>query len=99
MSKPRMIWWSYVRAMVRQYPKRKGSAKTATEQRERDAVSRAIEEFLNAPDKLQLIKLVYWDRTLTLDGAAKACFISYATARRWNSEFLYTVAKHYGLTS
>lgn len=97
MSKPRYPWWSYVKAMVRQYPKLKASAKTVTEQRERDAVAQAIEELAKRPDKLRLISLVFWEGGLTLAGAASACFISYDTARIWHRDFLYSVARHYGL--
>ncbi len=97
MSKPRERWWSYVKAMVRHYPKLKVSAKTVTEQRERDAVAQAIEDLSKRPDKLRLLSLVFFGKNVTLDGAAQACFISYDTARMWHRDFLYSVARHYGL--
>lgn len=97
MSKPRYPWWSYVKSMARRYPKLKLSPETVNEQRERDAVAQAIEDLSKRPDKLRLLSLVFWGKNVTLDGAAQACFISYDTARAWHKEFLYSVARHYGL--
>lgn len=97
MSKPRYPWWSYVKSMARRYPKLKRSAGTINEQRERDAVARAVEDLSAHPERLRLISLVFWEGGLTLAGAASACFISYDTAALWHRDFLYSVARHYGL--
>ena len=88
-----------------------GSASRATEliavrelpsnkQREYEAVKRAIAatERMNASrDRLKIIKLVFWDRSHTLDGAARMIPCSYRTARRYHSEFIMAVASFYGL--
>jgi hypothetical protein len=71
-----------------------------TEQREYDAVRRAIEITERQPDgrcRLELIRLVYWRGTHTLRGAAAEIPVSDRTARRWHGRFVRTVAACYGL--
>lgn len=51
----------------------------------------------NGDIRLQLIRMMYWDRSHTMGGAATALHISYRTARRWHSQFIYLVAENYGL--
>lgn len=70
--------------------------------RELDAVRKAIEETLalsTGKERLRMVRLVFWDKTHTLEGAAQKCNISYVTARRWNREFINYVARAFGLTS
>ena len=94
MSKPRYPWWSYVKSMVRRY---RQPAKTRNEERERDAVRRAVADFSDHPDRLRLISLVFWEQSFNLSGAAQACHVSYDTARLWSAQFLRCVAKHFGV--
>lgn len=71
-----------------------------TKQREYEAVRRAIEEtkqYCNGADRLKVIKLVLWDRSHTLPGAALAVRCSYEQARTYHREFIYRVAEQYGL--
>ena len=71
-----------------------------TDQREYDAVRAALDQVEAMPgggDRIRLIRLVYWERRYRLYSAARAVGISERTAKRWNSELLYTVAKKYGL--
>lgn len=71
-----------------------------TEQREFEAVQRAVNETLRMKDgaeRINLITLVFWKRTHTLHGAATACCISYGTAKKWHNRFIETVAALYGL--
>jgi hypothetical protein len=71
-----------------------------TSQREYEAVRRAIdatERYSNGRDRLKVIRLVLWDRTHTLEGAALMVPCSYRTARRWHTEFICMVASYYGL--
>lgn len=63
--------------------------------REYDAVTRAVEQL--DPLKFRMIKLIYWDRSHTLSGAAMQVHISYRTARRWHSEVIYQIARNFGL--
>ena len=131
MSKPRYIWWSYVKAMIRRYPQLaqeyaelkevpttapisgmpKGnniSDKTAnialrelpaTRQAEYDAVRRAIETTAymeTGEQRLELVRLVFWNQTHTVIGAGMVLGISEATAKRYHGEFIRMVAIYYG---
>lgn len=69
-------------------------------QREYEAVRRAVEtteRYKNGLDRLKLIKLMYWDKTHTMQGAALNIPVSYDTAKEWNREFIRLVASHFGL--
>ena len=71
-----------------------------TKQREYEAVKFAASRTSILPDgdiHLRLIRLIYWDKTHTLEGAALACNVSSATARRWHGDFIRLVATAYGL--
>ena len=68
--------------------------------RELEAVRRAIEEtraMPNGEERLEMVRLVFWKRTHTLEGAAMKCHVSYVTARRWHGEFIKGVAQTFGL--
>lgn len=67
---------------------------------ELEAVRRAIEETRDLPngeERLEMVRLVFWKRTHTLEGAAMKCHVSYVTARRWHGEFIKSVAQSFGL--
>lgn len=71
-----------------------------TRQREYEAVRRAIaatERYPNGRSRLKVVKLVLWDRSHTLEGAALVVPCSYMTARRYHHEFICLVAEFYGL--
>lgn len=68
--------------------------------RELEAVRQAIEEtraLPNGEERLEMVKLVFWKKTHTLEGAAMTCNVSYITARRWHGEFIKDVARAFGL--
>lgn len=70
-----------------------------TEQRELDAVEAAIRATRTMKDgalRLELIRLVFWQRTHTLGGAALKLHISYRTARRRQHEFIRAVGRNMG---
>lgn len=73
----------------------------ATRQREYEAVRRAIKLTESTPwsgeTRMKIIRLVFWDRSHTLEGASQVAHCSYRTARRYHAEFIMTVAKFYGL--
>lgn len=80
------------RTIIRELP--------STEQREYEAVRRAIattERYRDGLDRLKIIKMMYWDKTHTMEGAALMIPCSIATAKRWNGEFVRLVASYYGL--
>lgn len=71
-----------------------------TKQREYEAVRRAIEQteqYSNGRERLKVIKLVFWDRSHTLEGAAMVVPCHYKTAQGWSNTFIRLVAKKYGL--
>lgn len=97
MSKPRYHWWGYVRSMLWHY---RDGARDETERREQSAVERALDQTASLPDgecRVRLVTMVFFDQTHTLTGAAAAIPCSYATAQRWQSQFIRSVAREYGL--
>lgn len=71
-----------------------------TAQREYEAVRRAIEQterLGNGRDRLKVIRLVLWDRSHTLQGAALIVPCHYKTAQGWHNAFIRSVAKNFGL--
>lgn len=69
-------------------------------QRELDAVRIAMDaQSLRSNGELrrELVRLVYWEQSHTLSGAAMRLHISYDTARQWNKEIIYSVGRAAGL--
>lgn len=70
------------------------------EMKEYNAVEKAIQATLQYKDgneRLQLIDMVFFKKTHTLQGAAMACNVSYTTAARWHNKFIVQTAKCFGL--
>ncbi len=68
--------------------------------KEYEAVASAIRYTESLPSgeaRLKAIRLVLWERSHTLEGAALAVPCSIATVKRWHGEFIQRVAKNYGL--
>ena len=87
--------------MIRQYPARKDQHIQGNALKERQAVQQAIDETAqmeNGEERLQVIDLVFFRQTHTLEGAAMMIPCSYMTARRWHNDFIKKVARNYGLT-
>lgn len=102
MSKPRYIWWGYAKAVVQQYPRASKSAEMQPicKRREVDAVASAIKTTRETPGgtlRMRLIRMVYWDRSHTLDGAALTLGIHPQTAKNWNGDFIRLVGRNLGL--
>lgn len=67
---------------------------------ENNAVRKAVNEtraMQDGEERLKFIRLVFWDKTHTLEGAAMAVNCSDRTARRWHTDFIKCVARNYGL--
>lgn len=98
MSKPRYPWWGYVKAIIRRYdPSGKWDG---IEKKENDSVLDAVAETRDMPDgeeRMKLVQLIFWEKTHTLEGAALEINCSERTARRWHTDFIKCVARHYGL--
>lgn len=72
----------------------------ATRQREYEAVRRAVhitERMRSGGQRLQLIRLVLWENRYTLRGAALTIPVSYDQAQNYHRDFIYLVARCYGL--
>lgn len=72
----------------------------STQQREYEAVRRAVEatgRYRNGADRLKVVRLVLWERSHTLEGAAQVVPCSWRTAAQWHGEFIRLVASCYGL--
>ena len=73
---------------------------TEDDQKDYDAVSKAIEITKHRPDgkaKLALIQYVYWhEKEHTVSHAAPIIGVSEATAKRWHGEFVKLVATQRG---
>lgn len=68
---------------------------TGKEQEELYAVEAAIAA--SSAETVQLIRMVFWRRSHTLQGAALELHLSYRSARRRQADFLRRVARHRGL--
>lgn len=100
MSKTRYGWWGYVKWMIRQYPTRYGKYIQGKALAEQMAVQRAIDATLsmeNGVERMQVIELVFFKQTHTLEGAAMMIPCSYMTARRYHNDYIKKVAKNFGL--
>ena len=105
MSKPREIWWSYVKTMIRQYPKMAAESNALSKlpvvkQKEFLAVKEAIsitKEKENAENRMAIINLVIWHSGCTLDQAAARLYLSESTAYRYHRDFIQLVGECYGL--
>ena len=68
--------------------------------RELEAVRQAIEETRSLPNgegRLEMVRLVFWKRTHTLEGAAMELHWSTRKLVEWHGEFIRCVAKKFGL--
>lgn len=100
MSKPRYGWWGYAKWMIRQFPARENRYVQGAALKERIAVQEAIDQTMGMEDgqaRMQVIDMVFFKQTHTLEGAAKMIPCSDRTARRWHADFIKLVARKYGL--
>lgn len=68
--------------------------------RELEAVRKVIEEtraLPNGKERLEMVRLVFWDKTHTLEGAAMKLHWSARKLVEWHGEFIRYVAKKFGL--
>lgn len=103
MSKPRKRWWGYVRNILYAYPSMVKNPERLTEmdERERDAVDSAMVETLRQSDgesSLNIIRMVFFQRSHTLCGAAMHEHKSYHSAQNCQRRFIRLVGKYMGLS-
>ncbi len=66
----------------------------ATDQRNLDAVKKAIEttmRYRNGDLRIRVIDLMYWKKTHTMEGAAMQTHVSIRTAQDWHNAFVELV--------
>src|SRR5699024_6992089 len=90
VSKPRYIWWGYVKAAIHAC----GNVKNPKHKYVTDDISAAYARMYDSLDepKKQLCQMVLVKRTHTIAGAALQLHISEATARRWHWEVITKMA-------
>lgn len=72
----------------------------AINRREMEAVRKAIEEtrkLETGEERLRMVRLVFWDRTHTLEGVAIKMSRCKRTILQWHGEFIREVAQNFGL--
>ncbi|MBQ2277769.1 MAG: hypothetical protein II333_04290 [Clostridia bacterium] len=96
MNRPRYIWWRYIKTVIRRY----ADCPDVLSDSEFSAVQRAVEFTRVLPDgdlRMRLVRLVLWDRTHTVAGAALVLYISESTAQDWHAQFIKSAAVCMGL--
>lgn len=99
-SKQHYSWWGYIKEIIREYPEAFALPASGVAAREVDAVSNAVyatERMDCGEARLKVIRMVHWDRTHTLAGAALEIPCSERTAARWQRNFFEEVARNRGL--
>ena len=72
---------------------------TRQQEKELDAVERAIGSTRRGPDgkiRVKVVELVYFRGSHTIEGAAQIVHVSYKTAWRWTDNFIRLVGKNLG---
>lgn len=73
---------------------------TRQQERELDAVERAVKTTRRGPDgklRVKVVEMVYFRGSHTIEGAAQQVHVSYKTAWRWTDNFIRLVGKNLGV--
>ena len=95
MSKPRYIWWGYVKALIRAA----GNPRSRKYGYLSEAEIAAFQSVWESTDqeRQRLVAMVLIRQSHTIPGAALKLHISERTAQRWHAEFICAVAQRLGL--
>ena len=95
MSKPRYIWWGYVKALIRAA----GNPRSRKYGYLSEAEIAAFQSVWESSDqeRQRLAAMVLIRQSHTIPGAALKLHISERTAQRWHAEFICAVAQRLGL--
>ena len=95
MSKPRYIWWGYVKALIRAA----GNPRSRKYGYLSEAEIAAFQSVWESTDqeRQKLVAMVLIRQSHTIPGAALKLHISERTAQRWHAEFICAVAQRLGL--
>lgn len=99
-KKNHYAWWAYIKAIVQAYPARQDVNLRGVALREYEAVRDAVdatERMTDAVSRMSVIRLVHFERTHTLEGAALTIPCDRATAARWQRRFFEEVARNRNL--
>ncbi len=98
MSRPKNYWYGTVKKMVMRYPKLK-SEKSIQAGIYCNAIERTLLEEKNTEDsdmRVRAIQKVYFEKVLTIEGAAIEFGYSERQVRRWLESFVNRVGKNAG---
>ena len=95
MSKPRYIWWGYVKALIRVC----GNSRSPKRRYLSDSEISAFQTVWDSvgAERRRLVTMVLIRQSHTIPGAAIKLHISESTAQRWHSEFICSVAEGLGM--
>lgn len=95
MSKPRYIWWGYVKALIRAA----GNPRSRKYGYLSEAEIAAFQSVWESTDqeRQKLAAMVLIRQSHTIPGAALKLHISERTAQRWHADFICAVAQRLGL--
>lgn len=97
MNKQHYPWWGYIKAIIRSYPGKIGVDLSGVARREFEAVQAAVEtteRMEGGRNRLKVIRMVHWDRTHQIEGAALSIPCDRATAARWQRRFFEEAARN-----
>lgn len=101
MIKQHYPWWGYVRSLVREWHEREDyESMQRAAKHDYICVNLAVietERMTDGESRLKLIRMMHWDKTHTLGGAALDIPCGRSTAARWQREFFEAVARNRGL--
>lgn len=94
---------AYMREVLKEYPKAKKKPpeeRTDKENRLVDIVERTLSEIERMRDgrqRMEIIRLAYFERSHTLYGAAMTIPVSRRQAEKWNAQFMEVLSEKLGL--
>lgn len=94
--KKHYAWWKYIKYIIQKYPERRDEDLTGVAKLEQKAVQDAIgatERVKDGKARLNLIRMVLWDGTHTIEGAALEIPCSRSLAAKWQRAFFEEVAR------
>lgn len=98
MSRPKYWWYDYVKKSIMHSVGGKAPAtlqESISDMAVKKVLARTKGQY-RGEERLKLIELVYIKRRYNVPGGAVQLHISEGTARDWNREFVYAVAKEMG---
>lgn len=99
MSRPRYDWHGHAVKQIKKYPDKLEQEQTLQSSIWKNAIKDAIIETKRLPDgneRMEAVRLRFWDNTYELYGIAKQIFVSEDTVKRWTNSFVQLVGKNAG---